>query len=57
MYVPGNFMSIAVLNRYGMKATIVTGTLFILLGSWVRCFIIFTDFLPFYIGSFIAALG
>ena len=57
MYVPGNFMSIAVLNRYGMKATIVTGTVFILIGSWIRCFIIFTDFLPFYIGSFITALG
>ena len=50
-------MSIAVLNKYGMKATITTGTFFILIGSWVRCFIIFTDFLPFYIGSFIASLG
>ncbi len=57
MYVPGNFMSIAVLNRYGMKVTIVCGTLLIIVGSWIRCFIIFTGFTPFFIGSFIAALG
>jgi MFS family permease len=57
MYVPGNFLSIAILNRYGMKVTIVCGTLFILIGAWIRCFIIFTGFTPFYIGSFIAALG
>lgn len=57
MYVPGNFMSIAILNRYGMKVTIVCGTLFILIGAWIRCFIIFTSFMPFYVGSFIAALG
>jgi hypothetical protein len=57
LYVPGNFISVAVLNRFGMKATIATGTLFILIGSWVRCFIIFTDFFPFYIGTIIAALG
>lgn len=57
MYVPGNFLSIAILNRYGMKVTIVCGTLFILIGAWIRCFIIFTGFTPFYVGSFIAALG
>jgi MFS transporter, FLVCR family, MFS-domain-containing protein 7 len=57
MYVPGNFMSIAILNRYGMKVTIACGTLFILIGAWIRCFIIFTNFMPFYVGSFIAALG
>jgi MFS family permease len=57
MYVPGNFMAIAILNRFNMKVTIVVGTLFVLIGAWIRCFIIFTGFSPFYIGSFIAALG
>ncbi len=47
----------AILNRFGMKVTIVVGSLFVLIGSWIRCFIIFTGFTPFYIGSFIAALG
>jgi MFS family permease len=57
MYVPGNFLSIAILNRYGMKATIVCGILFVLIGAWIRCFILFTGFVPFYIGSMIAATG
>jgi len=40
-----------------MKVTIAIGTLLILIGSWIRCLIIFTSFSSFFYGSIIAGLG
>jgi len=59
MYIPFNFVSIAVLNRFGLKVSVVIGSLMMLIGAWVRLFVIFTDKnpMPFFIGSFIAASG
>jgi FLVCR family feline leukemia virus subgroup C receptor-related protein len=58
MYVPSNFVSISILNRFGLKASIITGVLFLLVGSWIRMFIMFSgNFIPYYIGTIIAAVG
>jgi FLVCR family feline leukemia virus subgroup C receptor-related protein len=58
MYVPSNFVSISILNRFGLKASIITGVLFLLVGSWIRMFIMFSgNFIPYYIGAIIAAVG
>lgn len=58
MYVPSNFISIAVLNRWGLKVSIVCGALFLLLGAWIRMFIMFTGtFTPFFVGAIVAAMG
>lgn len=59
MYVPANFLAIAVLKKWGMKVCIVLGTLFLLLGSWIRLFVLFSDknFVPYFIGATIAAIG
>lgn len=56
MYVPSNFISIAVLNRWGIKASIVTGLIFLLIGSWIRMFVVFSNnFSPYFIGATISA--
>ena len=58
MYIPGNFLSIYILGRWGLKVSIVIGVLFLLIGSWVRLFVMFTGtYGPYMIGSVIAALG
>lgn len=58
VYVPGNFLSIAVLNKWGLKVSIVCGAVFLLMGSWIRLFIMFSDnFVPYFVGSIIAAIG
>ena len=58
MYVPGNFLAIAVYNKWGLKVCIVFGALLLLVGAWVRLFIIVDrNILYYYIGSIIAALG
>jgi len=59
MYIPGNFISIFVLRRYGVKISIIIGTLLFMIGAWIRLFLFFSgdSFTVFYIGSFIAATG
>lgn len=59
MFIPFNFISIAALNRYGIKVSLIIGSLFMLVGAWVRVLIFFTDknSLPFFIGTYIAASG
>jgi fucose permease len=59
IYVPSNFISIPFLSRFGIKASIIVGTLFVLVGAWIRVFIVFSEdsFVYFFIGSIIAAVG
>ena len=58
MYVPGNFLAIAVFNKWGLKVCIVTGALFSLTGAWIRLFMVYNKRISFfYVGSIIAGLG
>jgi fucose permease len=59
MYIPSNFFSIFVLGRFGVKISIVIGTLLFMLGAWLRLFLFFSgeSFTVFYIGTFMAAAG
>lgn len=60
MYVPGTFAAMVVLEKYGVKVSIVIGALFLLLGAWIRLFILFSEersFTAYFIGAFIAAFG
>jgi fucose permease len=59
MYIPSNFLSIFVLGRFGVKISIVIGTLLFMLGAWLRLFLFFSgeSFTVFYIGTFMAAAG
>ncbi|TNV72744.1 hypothetical protein FGO68_gene148 [Halteria grandinella] len=58
MYVPANFLAIAVLNKWGLKPAITIGTLFVLLGGWIRMFLTFTgNFTPYFMGAIVAAIG
>jgi MFS family permease len=59
MYIPSNFLSIYVMGRFGVKISIVIGTLLFMLGAWLRLFLFFSgdSFTVFYIGTFLAAGG
>lgn len=58
MYVPSNFFAIAVLNKWGLKPAITLGSLFVLVGAWLRMFVTFTGtFTPYFAGATIAAVG
>lgn len=58
MYIPSNFMAIAILTRWGLKSSIVVGTMFLLVGAWIRMFIMFSgNFTPYFVGAIIAAIG
>ena len=58
MYIPGNFLSIFLLRRYGVKISIFIAALLFIIGGWIRLFLLFSEgFSVFFIGSFIAALG
>lgn len=58
VYVPSNFISLPFLSRFGIKKSIIVGTLLVLVGAWIRIFILFSDsFQSFFIGSIVAAIG
>lgn len=59
MYIPSNFASIYVLNRYGVKISIVVACLLFMIGAWLRLFLFFSEdsFTVFFVGTFTAAFG
>jgi fucose permease len=57
MYLPGNFISILVLNKYGLRMCLICGASLIMIGSWIRTLVIFAGYKTFLIGSLIAATG
>jgi len=42
MFIPANFAVIFMLNKYGLRWTLVIGAVFIIAGAWVRLIITFT---------------
>jgi len=44
VYVPMNFVSIAVLNKYGLRASVIWGAVLTVVGSWLRLLVSFTNF-------------
>lgn len=57
MYIPCNFISILVLKIYGLKVSVVIGAILTILGSWLRLFIVVSNFHIFIMGAAIAATG
>lgn len=57
MFVPGNFMTIYVINRYGFRKCIIIGSVFIVIGCWLRLIMFWVGFGGVIAGQFIAAIG
>jgi len=58
MFFPGNFISLYVLQRWGLKTCITVGSCLLLLGVWVRVLVLaFDSFYCVLGGSVIAALS
>jgi hypothetical protein len=58
MFIPSNFLVIYMLNKWGLRWTLVIGAIFILTGSWIRILIKLTEgFLIVSLGSVFAAFG
>lgn len=57
-YIPSNFASIFILNKYGLRTCLVIGSSLLLVGAWLRQLISFTDkFQVEFLGTVIAAFG
>ena len=57
MYVPFNFVSIKLLDVYGLRVCVVVGAVLTLIGAWIRILTIWTDFYMCLVGAIIAASG
>jgi FtsH-binding integral membrane protein len=58
MFVPGNFMSLAVLSKYGFKKCIQIGGVFLIIGIWFRMLVcINNNFYFVLIGHIIASIS
>lgn len=55
-YMPSNFPSNYILDKYGIRAGVTLGTLLTLLGSWLRI-LVNESFYYVILGSFISAVG
>jgi hypothetical protein len=43
VFIPASFIVIHLLNRFGLRVTMMTGAMFILVGSWSRMLLTVTN--------------
>ncbi len=58
VFIPANFVVMQIQNKYGLRVTMVTGAIFIMVGAWSRMLLIPTKtFVVVCLGSILTAFG
>jgi len=57
LYLPANFISTWVIERYGLRRCLVIGSVLMLTGSSIRLFGLFGTFIPIFIGHIMSLSG
>lgn len=58
VFIPSNFVVIAMLNKFGLRFTLMTGALMLMIGGWLRFVLsVYPHFWIISFGTAIAAFG